>query len=175
MTLPAAPTPGTNKADFQAAVTFIRTDIERELQLARLNGDGQLTSVISPGGGNLLAALGLLCYTEFGGKLRFNYKKATNPTWDDSGRNFGDFFELLGPDYVAFRASFPSPQDVYRIFRCGLAHEYYVKRSCTVFMLDGGHPCGIGRDSSGRFFLVVETYLAHLLAAFAQLEHHLFP
>lgn len=58
---------------------------------------------MTPGGGNLLAALGLLCYTEFAGKLRFGVKRADGS--DVASANFNQFFDLLGPEYQAFRGS----------------------------------------------------------------------
>ena len=50
----------------------------------------------------------------------------------------------LGTDYKTFRIL---GNDDYGIFRCGLAHEYYVKRNCTIFMLSQGSRLGIGKDS----------------------------
>jgi hypothetical protein len=145
-------------AEFLKAVAFIQTDVERELQLARLNEHGQLGAALNTGGGNLLAALGLLSYTEFGGKVLFNHKKRNGD--DHSRRNFDDFFRLLGPDYEAFLAG----RNVYNIFRCGLVHEYSVKRPCGIYMF-GNQSHGIGIDSSGVYFIVIENYLRALLKA----------
>jgi hypothetical protein len=86
---------------------------------------------LTSGGGNFLAALGLLCYTEFGGKLRFGGKRADGR--DVASANFNQFFDCLGPAYQTFRAQ----HNVYDLFRCGLAHEYYVKKNCTIAMLEG--------------------------------------
>ena len=157
------------KAAFEQAKLFIFSDIERELQLGRASqaNESTLRSLgITPGCGNFLAALGLLCYTEFGGKLKYRKKTASE--------NFNKFFDYLGPDYKAFRASFKRQNEVYDVFRCGLAHEYYVKKSCTIAMLAGGPGSGIGRDSSGRFYFVVENYCHELKRAFDQLEVDLY-
>lgn len=110
--------------DFIQAKLFMFSDVRREIQLARADPKLLDAAGVSPGGGNFLAALGLLCYTEFGGKLKFGVKRASV--------NFNRFFDFLGIDYQSFRAS---PQNVYDIFRCGLAHEYYVKKNCSITML----------------------------------------
>ena len=142
---------------------FMCADIERELNLARA---GQPA-------GNFLCALGLLCYTEFmGGLLLKNV--CVKPK-----KRFDAFFDYIGPDYRKFGQTCT----VYDVFRCGLAHEYFVKRECTIFMLNGPDPLtvagitrmgpsmyipdatlqppikvGIGRASNGRYFFIVEQY-----------------
>jgi hypothetical protein len=84
--------------------------------------------------------------------------------------NFNKFFDSLGPDYGSFRTN----HDVYNIFRCGLAHENYVKKSCTIKMLADGPGPGIGIDSSGRYFFVVESYRRDLKKAFDNLQITLY-
>ncbi len=158
-----------NSAAFDEACLFISTDIERELALARLNSNNELDIGLSPGGGNLLAALGLLCYTEFGGKLRFGHTKADGS--DASRKNFDSFFTLLGPAY----SNFAKTCNVYNIFRCGLAHEYYAKKACTVYMTGSAGTDGIGVDGSGRYFIVVEHYFSALMLQLQALRSHLFP
>ena len=159
-----------DKAAFEQAKLFIFTDVEREIQLARASqaNESALASLgITPGGGNFLAALGLLCYTEFGGTLKHRKKTASE--------NFNKFFDYLGPDYKAFRASFKRQNEVYDAFRCGLAHEYYVKKSCDIAMLASDPGPGIGRDSSGRsYFFIVENYCRDLKRAFDQLKVDLY-
>jgi len=59
---------------------------------------------VAPGGGNYLAVLGLLCYTEFGGKLRFANKRSDGS--DIASKNFNQFIDLLGQDYRDFRNKF---------------------------------------------------------------------
>jgi hypothetical protein len=71
------------------------SDIEREIQLARAHRQKLQNLGVIAGGGNFLAALGLLCYTEFGGKLRFAHKRPDGS--DLASKNFNDFFDLLGP------------------------------------------------------------------------------
>lgn len=154
--------------EFLQAKAFIFSDVEREIQLARADGAALRALGATPGGGNFLAALGLLCYTEFGGKLRFDVKRADGS--DVASANFNQFFDLLGPDYRAFRAQ----HDVYNIFRCGLAHEYYVKKSCTIAMLAGGPGPGLRTDTGGRYLFVVESYCRDLKMTFDSLQIHLY-
>jgi hypothetical protein len=66
---------------------FIFNGVQREISSARL---GQ-------GGGNLLAALGLLCYTEFMGSLKTGKRRSVT-----SKSNFDSFFNSMGPQYEVF-------------------------------------------------------------------------
>jgi len=163
-----------NLSDFNEAKRFIFSDIEREIKLASLFDDDNNKSIlqklgISGGGGNYLAALALLSYTEFGGKLK--YKRKHKNGNDLAADNFNLFFDDLGPRYQQFRKS---GIDVYDIFRCGLVHEYYVKKSCDIYMLKNQYSTGIGLDKSGKFYLVVETYFEDLKRALNNLEKKLF-
>ena len=151
-----------NREEFIQAKLFMFSDVEREIQLARA-GARQLQAMgITPGGGNFLAALALLCYTEFGGKLQFGVKRPS--------ANFNKFFDALGRDYAAFRATC----NVYDVFRCGLAHEYYAKKNCTIAMLSTGPGPGIGTESTGHHFFIVENYCRDLKTAFDNLQTSLF-
>ena len=154
--------------DFLQAKAFIFSDLEREMQLAKADTADLQAVGVTPGGGNFLAALGLLCYTEFGGKLRFGVKRSDGS--DVASANFNQFFDLLGPEYQAFRAA----HNVYDIFRCGLAHEYYVKKSCTIEMLEAKAGPGIQVDLSGHYRFVVESYCRDLRKAFDTLQVHLY-
>jgi hypothetical protein len=162
-----------DKAAFEQAKRFIFADVEREIQLARAtraNKSALRSLGITPGGGNFLAALGLLCYTEFGGKLKY-HRKLRNGR-DDAPANFNRFFDDLGAEYKAFRAA---GHDVYDIFRCGLAHEFYVKDTCNICMISGEEAVGIGIGRDGRYWFVVEKYYQDLRQAFDALEAYLFP
>jgi hypothetical protein len=151
--------------EFIQAKLFMFSDIEREVELAKANGNALQAVGVRPGGGNFLAALGLLCYTEFGGKLQFDEKRRDGT--DSASANFNKFFDSLGLDYQFFRTN----HNVYNIFRCGLAHEFYVKKNCAVEMLVGSRPGpGIGIDSSGGYFFVVESYCRDLKKAFDSLQ-----
>jgi hypothetical protein len=153
--------------EFIQAKTFIFRDVEREIELAKADAAALEAQGVTPGGGNFLAALGLLCYTEFGGKLRFNVMRNGREV---ASANFNQFFDLLGAPYQAFRTQ----HNVYDLFRCGLAHEYYVKKSCTIAMLEGTPGAGLRIDASGRYWVVVESYCRDLRKAFEDLQIHLF-
>jgi hypothetical protein len=151
------------KRDFLRAKLFMFSDVEREIQLAKTKKAELLGLGINPGGGNFLAALGLLCYTEFGGKLSSKTDKAR--------QNFDLFFDRLGPSYVSFRGKHPK---VYDTFRCGLAHEFYVKKNCTIYMLAKRGRPGIWQTRGGHFRFSVEKYYQDLKAAFEGLQVQLY-
>ena len=155
--------------EFKQARRFAFADIQREVALAKASetpaGAATLDSIQVPrGGGNFLAALGLLCYTEFGGKLKYGKKHAS--------ANFNEFFKDLGTEYQALVTA---GHNIYDIFRCGLAHEYYVKHSCTIAMVDRAARAGIVVESTGGYKFIVEKYYADLAVQFEALERHLFP
>lgn len=100
---------------------YMCADIEREIAIAR---SGKLA-------GNFLCALGLLSYTEFMGGLLLKELGSRA-----SGKLFNEFFDYMGPGYRSFRHRC----NVYHIFRCGLAHEYFVKHKCTIIMLNISTP-----------------------------------
>lgn len=155
-----------NRADYLQVKEFIYSDIRREICLGKISngivGRNFLKLILgSSGGGNFIAALALLCYTEFAGKLIT--KK------DDPVGNFNLFFDKLGSGYKDFRKS----HNVYNIFRCGLAHEYYVKRSCTIAMLNSKSIRGISLEGS-KYYFVVEKYFEDFKTAFDALDE-LFP
>jgi len=157
-----------NQSNFKEAKNFIYSDIEREIQLARTSEDYNNKIAlqkmgINSGGGNFLAALGLLCYTEFAGKI-MNEGKCS------STKHFNDFFDQLGEEYKDFRHK----HKIYDIFRCGLAHEYFVKKSCTIYMLKGAEKNGIWQDDKKHYHFSVETYLNHFRDAFDRLEKNIF-
>jgi hypothetical protein len=145
----------------QNVFTFIQTDISREIELAKMISDCSACGT-KAGGGNFLAALGLLCWTEYVGSFvtgRYGSGQAR--------RNFDAFFRRLGPPYEAFHRN----HDVYDIFRCGMAHEYTVKhRPSKVAMRRGTEKCGVGLDDrDGRYYFVVERYRDDFFAAAREL------
>lgn len=129
---------------------FIFTDIEREIALG----------ATEKGGGNLLAALGLLCYTEFmGGFVTGKIGQGL------SKKNFDAFLHLMGSDYRALSQR----ANVYDVFRCGMAHEYLVKGNCGISMLKGTAPCGL-QEAGGEYHFNVEKYFEDFGAACRQLH-----
>lgn len=164
-----------DRAGFEQARNFIFTDMRREIALANASesAEGQKAldhAGVPRGAGNFMAALALLSYTEFGGKLKFACKKKNGS--DHASENFDRFFSELGPEYRAFRAA---GHNVYDIFRCGLAHEYYVKKGCTISMrAEPATALGIGVQSDGRYYFAVEPYCRDLELAFIDLERYLY-
>jgi len=144
-------------------------DIEREIGLAKANKDA----------GNVLCALGLMAYTEFMGSLMLAQKNISG-----SRSNFNEFFRYIGPTYADLLDK--QNINIYNIFRCGLTHEYFIKETCTIAMLnstegeievkgeliDNGTSvnnkpsikiakpvnCGIILASNGSYLLVIEKY-----------------
>jgi hypothetical protein len=150
-------------AEFRMAKQFIFNDIERELELARASKVALKAAGVRSRGSNFLAALGLLCYTEFGGRLKYNCSTAVE--------NFNRFFDDLGPKYKAFRQA---GHNVYDIFRCGMAHEYMIKKPGAIAMLGTAVSAGIQQLPDGRFEFVVERYYLDLKRAFDELDKQLF-
>ena len=104
-----------------------------------------------------MAALALLSYTEFAGRLKNNDFSDQN-----SRKHFDDFFEDLGPSYQQFL----SQHNVYKVFRCGLAHEYYVKQDCNIAVRSRSIlATGIGFNGS-QYFFIIEPYFRDFKNAF---------
>jgi hypothetical protein len=146
-------------------------DIEREIEWAKNDQDA----------GNALCALGLLAYTEFMGKLllAFNSVHVKNDS-----EYFDAFLRYMGPEYTQLIDK--KKVNVYKIFRCGLAHEYFIKRDCKIAMLNStpgrlkiAEPssstnplstkrklsyvnkpakCGLGIANNGGYWFIVEKY-----------------
>ncbi len=154
-----------NKQEFEQAKSFICADIEREIALAKASQNPfkrlllRIAGVPS-GGANFMAALALLSYTEFAGRLKNNDFSDSN-----SRKNFDDFFGDLGQDYKQFLAT----HSVYKIFRCGLAHEYYVKKDCVIAMQAGSSVRTGVRFDATKYFFVIEKYFEDFKIAFSGL------
>ena len=163
------------REEFMQARRFAFADIHRELALAKVSespvgATGLAALGLPTGGGNFLAALGLLCYTEFGGKLKYNCKRRDGK--DHASENFNKFFDELGVPYRDLRAA---GHDIYDIFRCGLAHEYYVKKACEIVIVSPNANAGIVIGPNGRYIFIVEKYCEDLERQFDALEKALFP
>ena len=154
-----------DKTQIVQAKNFIFSDIEREIALSdsseKLLGRFLLRLAGVPrGGGNFVAALSLLSYTEYAGRLKNNDFSDTN-----SKKNFDEFFGDLGTDYKQLLTQ----HNIYKIFRCGLAHEYYVKKDCIIAMRSSKQlNAGIGHNGK-QFFFVVEQYYKDFQRAFESL------
>ena len=124
---------------------FIFVDIQREIDLAR-SGENA---------GNFLSALGLLCYTEFMGGIAVQSFKGR------ARSRFNRFLYLMGSGYQ----DFDNQVNVYSVFRCGMAHEYFIKENCKICMLNNGETLGIGIQRNGQYYFVVERYFTDFASA----------
>lgn len=132
---------------------FISGDIQREIDLAR-SGDS---------GGNFLAALGLLCYTEFMGAMILKGEKTGT-------QRFNTFFKFMGEEYEQLLDV--KNADIYRIFRSGMAHTYFAK-NCDTKMLDNNYPAGIVIQPNGKYLFIVEKYFQDFMDACRRLYNDL--
>ena len=147
------------------AKKFIFSDIEREIALAdssekRIGRFFLRLAGVPSGAGNFMAALSLLAYTEYGGRLKNNDFSDHN-----SRKNFDEFFGDLGPSYTQLL----NQHNIYKIFRCGLAHEYYVKEDCVIAMRSSKPLCAAVGHNGKHFFFVVEQYYKDFEVAFENL------
>ena len=144
-------------------------DIQREIDLAKSGKDA----------GNVLCALGLMAYTEFMGSLMPTMKN------EKCAKNiFNEFFRFVGADYSDLIDK--KKINIYDIFRCGLAHEYFIKGTCTIAMLNSTEgeievkgaifenngvdsrvqsskikkpiKCGIVIANNGSYLMIIEKY-----------------
>lgn len=105
-----------NQAAFKQAMLFAFSDVRREIALAKVSetedGRKALERVgVPPGGGNFMAALALLCYPEFAGKLKFNCKTSSAVTMraetsTTSSTNSGQATEHSEPRATTYTTSF---------------------------------------------------------------------
>jgi len=89
---------------------------------------------------------------------------------DKARDNFNSFFDDLGSRYKRFRAR---GVKVYDIFRCGMAHEYHVKKSCKIYMClkSGSRRNGIGFDKNdNKYYFVVEKYFVDFMKSLEKFE-----
>ena len=137
---------------------FIKTDIQREIDLAAKGDDG----------GNFLAVLGLLCYTEFMGEI---YLQKSNIA---PSERFNAFFDYMGISYKKLREHLESKGiSVYHKFRCGMARAYFAK-DCTIYMSYRGAPeTGIIDLSDGKYLFIVQKYFEDFMAASKRLYDEL--
>ncbi len=107
-------------------------------------------------GANYLAALGLSVYSE--ALMQFEFEGNGN-----SQLRFDKFLELLPDEYKKVDAklkSLSSKDGLYNRVRCGLAHEYFVKKKATIYREPkGAIPCGIiYNEKNDELFIILETY-----------------
>jgi hypothetical protein len=124
---------------------FIYCDIKREIDLAR---EGK-------SGGEFLVALGLLCYTEFMGKIALKNK-------DSYTKQFKYFFRFMGEDYKQLIDD--KEIDIYQIFRSGIVNSYFANE-CDIKMLNDNYSSGIIIQPDGKYLFVVEKYFEDFMNA----------
>jgi len=180
------PMPTIDRPQFQLSTQFIKADIQREVQLACASdlanpgGRAALTAAgVNHGGANFLAALGLLCYTEFFGALAYNHRKKNadgslklynGKEQAAAAANFNSFFDYMGASYESFRKT---PHNVYGLFRCGMAHQFFVKAGASAISI-GENPNGIGVDYdrvNNVYMFFVLTYFRDLMTAVDRAEN----
>lgn len=168
-------------AYFMEIPAWMQMDIAREIRLAVLSGDPstvtRLAALGLSGGGNLLAALGLVSYTEALGLLRlWNRRKGFYPKTEDC---FLAFFDAMhGGLYMSWRLTWEGrhPETtLYETLRCGLVHEYAPKVD-SAFWIAPGDPLGLDEDK-GTLIFKVEPYFRHFGKEIEQLytELHSLP
>lgn len=129
---------------------YIKSDIERELNLVKAGENA----------GNYLMALGLMCYTEFLGSLMTGEKNGF------SKENFNNFLYFMGEEYEAADIQFNNiyGEGIYSLFRCGLVHEFFIKKRSLVSIYRNGEGIGLG-ISENRLTIAVSKYFDDFLSA----------
>lgn len=141
-----------NYSDYKQSENFIFSDIQREIDIAKSGKHA----------GNFLCALGLMCYTEFaGGLIRNTFKIG------ESKKNFNYFFRYMGKKY---KELLKNDSSIYKFLRCGLAHEYYVKKNCIIYMPGLRSETGIRLDKCGVYRLYIGKYFEDFKMAFERFE-----
>jgi len=135
------------------ALFTINSEIGREINLAKSGKKA----------GKFICTLALLCSTEFiGGIIRNKFGIG------EGKKNFEAGFKKLGTKYAEFLDENPNTYD---IFRCGLAHEHYIKEPCYIYMKKRNtKEIGIVKDSNGEYYFIVEKYLEDFKKAFESLK-----
>jgi hypothetical protein len=154
---------------FNAIATFMDADIRREIWLAE--EERRTKQHVTPlgGAGNLLLALGLLCYTEVFGSYLSGFR---GRGW--SAVNFHWGFRKLGADYRALMDA-GEKLDVYDKYRCGYVHEGVVSGTLTAMTFDpaAAHLCAVGRDpDTQHLYFVVDKYFRDLQRFVQRLADH---
>lgn len=140
----------------------MKNDIRREIQLARVTHSRPelMAELELSGGGNLLAALGLITYSEALGLLRVWNRGQGYGKRDDCFRAFLD--EMDGGSYRAWREKWEQEHPnttLYEALRCGLVHEYRPKVD-SEFWIGDGASLGLAEENAHLIFKV-EPYFRH--------------
>jgi hypothetical protein len=126
---------------------FMAHDIRREIGMGYLGG-----------GGNVLAAMGILAFTEFMGWIIAHTPPITAEKRKCSDADYFDAY------YKRFPPCYQSVPNVYREFRSQLLHNYAIERGFDVDMPGLNASCGIYQDvNTKRWHFVVELYFRDFL------------
>jgi len=160
----------------QVVFKFMKGDIDREIHHAKRTLEAERRGE-NPGphagGGNYLAALGLLCYTEYLGAFITGRRGVDGQDKLRPGqgqKNFMAYLYAMGDAYREFEEEI-RPARIYNVYRNGFAHQYSAKGLCEVAML-GRLPCGM-RKTGNVYEFVVETYFADFMRAAEKLYQEL--
>ena len=77
-------------------------------------------------------------------------------------KQFKVFFCLMGEDYKRLIDS--KEVDVYKIFRSGMVHSYFVN-DCDIKMLNDNYSCGIIVKPDSKYLFIVEKYFEDFINA----------
>lgn len=156
------------KEDYLKIKEWMFRDVEREISLAKssIGNEKEIINLgIVPGGGNYLAALGLMCYTELGGSI------IRNKTGEGQSLcNFKKFFISMGKGYKTFwKDNDNGNENVYSVFRCGFVHSYAPKNHDTeIQMCSQDKPIGISKEN--KYLIInIEKYFEDFKTAFEKL------
>src|SRR2546427_1642505 len=116
------------------------------------------------GGANLLAALGLVTYSEVLGALKLG------TITDDHGNRekFDEFLPHLGKPYQTVDSHLKSlgyKHGLYQVVRCGLVHEYFPKEPSMVARSGPGLPGVSWEAAEARLVIALRTFLDDFLRA----------
>ncbi len=153
---------------FAELPVWMENDVLREIQLARASftddGKKALGALgISAGGGNLLAALGLVAYTEALGLIRVWNKNHAHGTTEECFLAFFD--KMNGGSYKRWAQAWGQSRagtTIYEVLRCGLVHEYRPKVD-SEFWIGDGDDLGLAEEE-GHVIFKVEPYYRHFCA-----------
>jgi hypothetical protein len=156
---------------------WMKNDLKREIELARVSqsAEGQralLALGIPPGGGNLLAALGLVAYSEALGLLRVY--NATHGYGTPPGCFLAFFDRMGGGRYKTWRLQWEATHagmQIYDVLRSGLVHEYRPKVD-SGFWIASGDEIGLA-DVDGALIFKVAPYYRHFCEQMDELQSEL--
>ena len=161
---------------FAQVPVWMKDDIRREIKLAYASEGPHKQLLIDleiAGGGNLLAALSLVSYTEALGRIRLWNRGQRMPSTEDCFLAILD--EMHGGAYKIWRLDWEarhSDTTIYETLRCGLVHEYQPKVNSAFYIGGDGDELGLTEDH-GTLVFIVEPYHRHFSAEVDRLHAEL--